>query len=205
VVTDDGPIMSDEGFLRRWARLKAGGDEAPAASVETPAVDAPPPGADTWAIGAAPSAASSAQAPAYRRAGDTSFDSVAQTAPHPAVSPAPVRATPERSAPTLDDVAMLGPDSDFSAFVSQGVDKNVQRMAMKKLFSDPRFNVMDGLDIYIDDFNKPDPMPAAMLASLQHAKSVFAQWMNDEQGKTPGDPGAAPPNDTHDPPPQDNA
>ena len=30
---------------------------------------------------------------------------------------------------------------------------------MKKLFSDPHFNVMDGLDTYIDDYGKPDPIP----------------------------------------------
>ena len=30
---------------------------------------------------------------------------------------------------------------------------------MKKLFSDPHFNVMDGLDTYIDDYGKPDPLP----------------------------------------------
>jgi hypothetical protein len=37
---------------------------------------------------------------------------------------------------------------------------------MRKLFSDPRFNVMDGLDIYIDDYSKPDPMPEGFLDKL---------------------------------------
>ena len=30
---------------------------------------------------------------------------------------------------------------------------------MKKLFADPHYNVMDGLDVYIDDYSKPDPIP----------------------------------------------
>jgi hypothetical protein len=212
--TDDGAAMSNEGFLRRWARLKSSGDDTPAqpqgsdrvlpGDPELAATNAA--GTDTWAISPSATSAPGEQAPSYRRAGDTCFESVAQTAPHPPVAPAPARAPDGRSMPTLEDVASLGPDSDFSAYVSQGVDKTVQRMAMKKLFSDPRFNVMDGLDIYIDDFNKADPMPAAMLASLQHAKSVFAQWMDDEQGKPPGDPGAAPPtNEPPDLPPQDHA
>jgi hypothetical protein len=185
--------MSNEGFLRRWSRLKTHGASDPAS------------GADAALTGAR----------TFKRAGDAGFASVAQTAPHPAVAPAPAPDAPGRAQPTLDDVARLGPESDFSAFVSQGVDKTVQRLAMKKLFSDPHFHVMDGLDIYIDDYNKSDPVPAAMLASLQHAKSVFAKFLEDEkqQGQgglaaSPGEPEAGPgtePDPDPKPPPQDDA
>ena len=30
---------------------------------------------------------------------------------------------------------------------------------LSNLFSDPQFNVMDGLDTYIDDYSKPDLIP----------------------------------------------
>jgi hypothetical protein len=95
--------------------------------------------------------------------------------------------SPEKPLPTLDDVARLTADSDYSAFVAQGVDKSVQRMAMKKLFSDPHFNVMDRLDIYIDDYNKPDPVSAAMLASLKHAENFLgmAPAAQDECARPP--------------------
>ena len=73
-------------------------------------------------------------------------------------------------APTLEDVAQLGRDADFSRFVTPGVDEAVKRAAMKKLFSDPHFNVMDGLDTYIDDYGKPDPIPAAMLRRMTQSK-----------------------------------
>lgn len=33
-------------------------------------------------------------------------------------------------------------------------EESVKRAALKKLFSDPRFNVMDGLDVDIDDYSK---------------------------------------------------
>ena len=56
---------------------------------------------------------------------------------------------------------------------------------MKKLFSDPHFNVMDGLDTYIDDYNKPDPMPAEMLRQLASAK--FLGFFADEEAKDAGD------------------
>jgi hypothetical protein len=82
----------------------------------------------------------------------------------PPVPPAP---------PTMLDVAGLTRDSDYAPFMARGVDQLVQRGAMKKLFSDPHFNLMDGLDIYIGDYNSPDPIPAAMLALLDHAKGVL--------------------------------
>ncbi|WP_062309130.1 DUF3306 domain-containing protein [Polynucleobacter sinensis] len=68
---------------------------------------------------------------------------------------------------TLEDVEKidrLAPD--FSAFMKPGVDPAVQQAAMKKMFSDPHFNVMDGLDIYIDDYSKPDPIPMDMLKRM---------------------------------------
>jgi len=46
------------------------------------------------------------------------------------------------------------------------VDPSVQQAALKKMFSDPHFNVMDGLDIYIDDYSKPDPIPLEMLKRM---------------------------------------
>ena len=72
--------------------------------------------------------------------------------------------------PTLTDVEQLTPDSDFSTFMTQGVSPEVRNAAMKKLFTDPHYNVMDGLDIYIGDYNTPDPLPAGMLAKMVGAQ-----------------------------------
>ena len=77
--------------------------------------------------------------------------------------------------PTLEDVRSLTPQSDFQPFMQRGVGSEVRNAAMKKLFADPHFNVMDGLDIYIDDYSQPDPLPAGMLqrmASAQFMKLV---------------------------------
>jgi Protein of unknown function (DUF3306) len=68
--------------------------------------------------------------------------------------------------PTLEDVAKLQADSDFSLFVNQDVTDDVHHAAMKKLFSDPHYNIMDGLDIYIDDYSKEDPLPPGMLEKM---------------------------------------
>ena len=72
----------------------------------------------------------------------------------------------ENTGLTLEDVAQLKPDSDFSKFVNAEVGDEVHHAAMKKLFSDPHYNIMDGLDIYIDDYSKEDPLPAGMLEKM---------------------------------------
>ena len=38
------------------------------------------------------------------------------------------------------------------------------------MVSDPRYNVMDRLDTYIDDYGKPDPLPAGMLRKMASAQ-----------------------------------
>lgn len=78
-----------------------------------------------------------------------------------------------RPLPTQDDVEKLTRDSDYSVFMTQGVDESVRRSAMKKLFADPHFNVMDGLDVYIEDFTKFEPITPAVLASLNHVKNLL--------------------------------
>jgi len=68
---------------------------------------------------------------------------------------------------TLDDVEKIDRFApDFSAFMKPGIDPAVQQAAMKKMFTDPHFNVMDGLDIYIGDYSKPDPIPLEMLKRM---------------------------------------
>jgi hypothetical protein len=143
-------VTSREGFLRRWARLKA----APEPAFEPAPESAPEPALPPL---------------------DTATPAVAQA--------------PERQMPTLDDVARLTPQSDYSAFVGGGVDPAVRRLALKKLFADPNFAVMDGLDIYIDDYTKASPLTDVMLASLRHAPGVLARLFDnsDEPGQAAAD------------------
>lgn len=99
-----------------------------------------------------------------------------------AVIPNPSPATSGQApppTPTLDDVEALNADSSFAPFVSRDVSPEVRNAAMKKLFTDPHYNLMDGLDIYIDDYSKPDPMPASMLRQLASAK--FLNLFDEEE------------------------
>jgi hypothetical protein len=108
-----------------------------------------------------------------RRKRDAAQDVVPEAVDPVAAAPAPAAPQPEAPPPTMDDVAKLDRDADYARFMRRDVDEAVKRSAMKKLFSDPHFNVMDGLDIYIDDYNKFEPLPAAMVALLEHAKPIL--------------------------------
>lgn len=90
-----------------------------------------------------------------------------------AAQAAQTKPAPAGEAPALPSPDSLTFESDFKAFMQAKVEEGVKRAALKKLFADPRFNVMDGLDTYIDDYSKDDPIPQAMLAQLEHAKSTL--------------------------------
>lgn len=86
---------------------------------------------------------------------------------------------------TLEDVEKIDRFApDFSAFMRPDVDPAVQQAAMKKMFSDPHFNIMDGLDIYIDDYSKPDPIPLEMLKRMVQS-DMLNIFRKDDDEKTP--------------------
>jgi hypothetical protein len=72
----------------------------------------------------------------------------------------------------LPPIESLTPQADFTPFMKPEVPAQMKNAALKKLFTDPHFNVMDGLDTYIDDYTKPDPIPEAMLRSLVQSKTL---------------------------------
>jgi hypothetical protein len=74
----------------------------------------------------------------------------------------------------LPPIESLTIDSDFAPFFKPQVDESVKRAALKQLFRDPRFNIMDGLDTYIDDYTQPDPIPSAMLEDLMQRRVFFS-------------------------------
>lgn len=84
-----------------------------------------------------------------------------------------------KAPPDLPPIEKLTFESDYRAFFHPKVDEDTRRAALKKLFSDPRFNVMDGLDVYIDDYSKTEPIPPAMLAGLRQAQNIL-QWAKED-------------------------
>ena len=83
----------------------------------------------------------------------------------PAAATSGIAEVPKAQAP-LPPVESLTTESDFAPFMQKGVDPLLRRQALKTLLRDPRFNVQDGLDVYIADFSIPDPIPPEWLGKL---------------------------------------
>ena len=122
-----------------------------------------------------------------------------QPAAQPEVSEAP---------PELPPLESLNFESDFGAFMHAKVDAGIRRAALKTLFRDPRFNIMDGLDVYIDDYSIEDPIPPGMLAQLQHAQTTLfgppAEEKAEEETKPEEDAGTQPLASSSNEPPPDH-
>jgi hypothetical protein len=103
-----------------------------------------------------------------------------------AIESTPAPAEEEVLPPTLEEAEAIDRFApDFSAFMQPNVDPAVQQAAMKKLFSDPHFNIMDRLDIYIDDYSIPDPIPMEMLKRMVQSESLglFRKFEDGPGGK----------------------
>lgn len=151
-----------EGFLSRWSRLKRGSrDEPREADDGAPADRAAP---NVPAAAAASPEAIEPKSAATERAVPGSPQRVEEAHPVAPDSPA---------APVLAPIESLTPASDFKPFMQAGVDATTRNAALKRLFADPQFNVMDGLDVYIDDYTKPDPIDAETVRGLVQARYLF--------------------------------
>ena len=96
--------------------------------------------------------------------------------------PQPVepKAADSETAPVLPNVEDLGMDSDYRDFFHPKVKENVRRAALKKLFSDPHFSVVDGMDIYMDDYSISDELPAAVAAGLKQTQNILG-WAKEDR------------------------
>lgn len=154
--------MSDDGFFSRWSKRKDAVREGKPVEAEPRPSPRPAPAV----------AAETEEAPPVLRS-----DREELPAPPP---------------PTLEEALALTPESDFTRFVAPGVSPEVKNAALKKLFSDPHFNIMDRLDTYIDDYSQPDPIPTEMLKQLASAKflGLFDEKKEAHEVQEPRDPQA---------------
>lgn len=114
-----------------------------------------------------------------------------------AADPAPAGAAPA-APPELPPLDSLTFESDFKAFMHSEVEESVKRAALKKLFQDPRFNVIDPLDVDIDDYSKLEPLSEEAVKALEYAKRALSAEPKgqekpaaraDTNGTQDGDPG----------------
>ncbi len=83
------------------------------------------------------------------------------------------RDTPPPAPPTLEDVARLTPESDFSAFTAPEVDARVRNEALRRLFhGDPHFRQSDGLDVPVDEVCEIAQSPQARRRTILKARAL---------------------------------
>jgi len=150
--------------LRRWSQRKhAAAHGRDAAHDDVAPGKNPPAKAEVQAAAAKPDAGAPGAMSAV-----PSVQRPVQSAPAPAAAAAvPPAAIP---LPALESLTI---DSDFSPFMQAGVDEDLKRSALRKLLRHPRFNVMDGLDVYIDDYSIPSPLEPELVRTLAQARYIF--------------------------------
>ena len=180
-----------KGFsLRRWSRRKL--EAARVTSSPTAATSVAPTGMNTSVGTPVGTSAADSAAPATAAATTAAASIVASPTTGVSTAPASIVASPAAGAPStpaptapppasalpadasaLPPVESLTSDSDFAPFFRPQVDDALKRRALKQLLRDPRFNVMDGLDVYIDDYSKPDPIDPDIVKQMVQGRYIF--------------------------------
>ena len=100
--------------------------------------------------------------------------------------PVPATQAP-KDLPPVESLSGLA--SEYRDFLQPRVDEALRQAALKKLFADPHFNTMDGLDVYIDDYTQADPIPEELLAGLEQARRLLfesdVKTVNEAAGEAP--------------------
>ena len=73
----------------------------------------------------------------------------------------------------LPPISAISLAEDFTPFMQSTVPQALKRQALKALFKEPHFNVMDRLDIYIDDYTVFEPISPEVMATLSSWKTIM--------------------------------
>jgi hypothetical protein len=101
----------------------------------------------------------------------------------------PVDKNDDTPAPVLPPVEDLTPESDFTGFMHPKVEDALRRVALKKLFSDPHFNVPDPYEAYSGDWTVGEPISEELLATLSQARNLVFDHTKTEEPTRVADKG----------------
>jgi hypothetical protein len=160
---DDRPKRStedagrEEPFLARWARLKREARESataePAPPPEEPAVPA--------------------QAGVAGLAGPANLETGSAIAADPIDAAGPEAVVPEL--PSLDS---LTEESNFGAFMAPGVTPELRRQALRKMFTNPKYAIVDPLDPYRADYAAFTPLGDIITSDMKfHAERLLRKQL----------------------------
>jgi hypothetical protein len=87
----------------------------------------------------------------------------------------------EAPMPALPAVGELTAESDFTGFMHPKVEDALRRVALKKLFLDPHFNIPDPFEPYSGDLTGGEVITEEMLATLNQARTLLFDNDKDEK------------------------
>lgn len=103
--------------------------------------------------------------------------------------PEPPAKPEDETAPALPPLDQVTPQSDFAPFMHPKVADALRRVALKKLFADPRFNVPDLNEAFSGDWTGGEPISEELLKTLNQARTVLFRE-EEEQKKKDAEPPA---------------
>ena len=105
--------------------------------------------------------------------------------------PEPPAKDKDEAAPALPPVDKLTPESDFAPFMHPKVADALRRVALKKLFADPHFNVPDLNEAFSGDWTGGEPIPEELLKALNQARTVLFREEEEQKSKDAEPPAVA--------------
>lgn len=145
-------MTEDEGFLERWSRRK----QSALRDDEVSEDDASPaPEVDEEAGPAESSAAEPGAGPASE--------------PELELEPEPPG---DEDMPPLESIDESG---SVAAFLSPRVSEGLRRAALRRLFRQPKYNVVDMLDDYAEDYSKPVALGSVVTADMRYRAEQAAK------------------------------
>ncbi len=93
----------------------------------------------------------------------------------------------------MPPLELLDADSDLSGFLSSGVSEELRRDAFRRVFSQPRFNLTDGLDDYAGDYRSYRPLGDLVTEGLRRHRERLERLASAARGvPVPADASADP-------------
>ena len=116
-----------------------------------------------------------------RRGGETAGAPSSEVSPAPGLAgeakaatlPLPTAETANVAELSLPELSSISLVEDFTPFMQAKVPQALRQQALKALFKEPHFNVMDGLDTYIDDYTVFEPITPEVMATLSSWKTIM--------------------------------
>lgn len=66
-----------------------------------------------------------------------------------------------------------GSDESLGVLFQPEVTRDIRQQALRNLFMIDHYRATDGLDVYVDDYSRPELLPAEMLDRIGHARGLI--------------------------------